>query len=190
MKRHSGMKAFLMLFLSANLQPSFAVDCNSPPTGYSGSWARAYAAWCQRCGGTYNPSNQSCRPGSNWGGSSPGATPSYNDEAERQAEYQRQTEIEQRRQRELEEQHKGEAEAARKKQEEFQHDKQEALQSMKGSCRGRAWPQGLRCRRTGSEGHRRYWHARSWPQGSPGFSEQTQDKENAMRMGHVGIVYR
>lgn len=139
MRSHLGMKVFLMLFLSVNLQPSFAVDCNSPPTGYGGSWARAYAAWCQQCGGIYNPSNQSCRPSSNWGSGSPGATPSYNDEAERQrreAEHQRQMELEQRRQRELGGQHREEAEAARKKQEEFQHDKQEAIQSMKGIAEG------------------------------------------------------
>ena len=140
MKRYFGINSFLMIFLLVYHQPSSAVDCNSPPSGFGGSWARAYASWCQQCGGTYNSSNQSCNPGSNWGGGSTQAAPSYDYEAERQrqeAERQRQVEIERQRQKELEEQRKREEEAAaRKKQEEFERNKQEAQRSMKGIAEG------------------------------------------------------
>lgn len=115
------------------------LDCNSPPRGFGGSWARAYKSWCEQCGGRYNSSNQSCNPGSNWGGGGQGgpssAPPAYDHEAERQrqeAERQRQLEAERQRQAELEEQRRREEEETKKRQEKFDRDKQEALDSMKG----------------------------------------------------------
>jgi len=115
------------------------LDCNSPPRGFGGSWARSYESWCRQCGGRYNSSNQSCTPGPNWGGGSQGgpsyAPPAYDYEAERQrqeAERQRQLEAERQRQQELEEQRKQEEEAAKKKQEDFERAKQDALGSIKG----------------------------------------------------------
>jgi tetratricopeptide (TPR) repeat protein len=134
------MKIFLAVAFAAGCQSSFALDCSSPPSGFGGSWARAYASWCQQCGGTYNSSNQSCSPGPNWGGGrSTTPAPSYDYEAERQrqeAEHQRQIEEEQQRQRQLEEQRKREEETARKREEEFQRNKREALKSMKGISEG------------------------------------------------------
>src|SRR5208283_674125 len=66
---------FAPLALVAINTPSFATNCDSPPSGFGGAWARAYAAWCQQCGGRYNSSNQSCTPGPNWGGSGGGGQP-------------------------------------------------------------------------------------------------------------------
>lgn len=126
---------------------SFAVDCNRPPTGFGGSWARAYASWCQQCGGSYNSSNQSCNPGPNWGGRGGGSTqPTYDYEAERQrqeAERQRQLEAERQRQRELEEERRRQEEEARIRQEDFEIRKQEALRSMKGITEGELGLKGI-----------------------------------------------
>jgi tetratricopeptide (TPR) repeat protein len=137
------MKNFSAILLAISLAASsstFAVDCNSPPSGSGGNWARAYASWCQQCGGTYNPSNQSCNPGPNWGGGRPSGRESfYDQEAERQrqeAEYQRQQEAELQRQRDIEEQKRREEEAARKRREDFERSKQNALKSMKGIAEG------------------------------------------------------
>ncbi len=136
MERLSGMKIFLAIAFAAGCQPSFALDCSSPPSGFGGSWARSYASWCQQCGGTYNSSNQSCSPGPNWGGGRSSTAPvPYEAERQRQ-EAERQIEEEQQRQQQLEEQRKREEEAARKREEEFQHNKQEALKSMKGISEG------------------------------------------------------
>jgi len=137
------MKNFSAILLAISLAASsstFAVDCNRPPSGSGGNWARAYASWCQQCGGTYNPSNQSCNPGPNWGGGRPSGRESfYDQEAERQrqeAEYQRQQEAELQRQRDIEEQKRREEEAARKRREDFERSKQNALKSMKGIAEG------------------------------------------------------
>lgn len=108
-------------------------DCSSPPKGFGGAWARQYRNWCESCGGDYNPSNQSCRPGPNWGGGrqqTPSYTPqpSFDNEAERQSRL----EAERRGQQELDAQRKREEEAAKKKQEAFERNKQEVLKRMKG----------------------------------------------------------
>lgn len=117
------MKVLLALLISVP-SVSFAVDCSRPPTGFGGSWARAYKEWCESCCGKFYQIGPRCDPGPNWGcGQQQGpihAPPSYDYEQERL----RQEEAERRRQRE-------EAEAKRK-QEEFEKNKQEALKSMKG----------------------------------------------------------
>ena len=126
----------LIVFLySLFPQTSSAVDCNNPPRGFGGDWARKYRVLCESCGGRYNSSNQSCTPGSNWGGGSSSGSPSYDYEAERrrqEEERRRREEEERRRQRELEEERKREEEAARIRQEKFEREKQEALKGMKG----------------------------------------------------------
>ncbi len=115
---------------------SFAVDCNRPPSGFGGSWARAYKQWCESCGGTYSSRGPSCNPGPNWGGGQRGGAgtgaPAYDHEAERQ----RLLEAERQRQQELEEQARKEEEAARLRREQFERNKQEALKSMKGIAEG------------------------------------------------------
>jgi hypothetical protein len=124
------LKVLLVLVMSVP-SVSFAVDCSRPPTGFGGSWARAYKQWCESCCGTYYPSGPRCDPGSNWGcrqQQGPSPQPSYDDEAERQ----RQLEAERQRQREIEEQRKREDEEAKQRQQEFERKKQEALSSMKG----------------------------------------------------------
>jgi len=137
----------LAIMLSVSIVPysSFAVDCNSPPSGSGSNWERAYREWCESCGGTFSGSGprSRCDPGSNWGsgqqGSQGSSVPSYDYEAERQrqeAEQQRQLEAERQRQLELEEQRKREEEEARRRQEEFERNKQEALKSMKGIAEG------------------------------------------------------
>ena len=122
---------FVLLMLIPSV--SFAVDCSRPPTGFGGSWARAYKQWCESCCGTYYQSGPRCDPGSNWGcrqqqGPTYTPQPSYDYEAERQ----RQLEAERQRQREIEEQRKREDEEAKQRQQEFERKKQEALSSMKG----------------------------------------------------------
>ncbi len=124
--------------------PSFAADCNRPPSGSGSSWARAYEQWCRDCCGSVSGSGMRlrCNPGSNWGcrssrgsgSSSYGSQPGYSPQPEydHEAEYQRQQEAERQRQRELEEQRKREEEEARRRQEEFERNKREALNSMKG----------------------------------------------------------
>lgn len=144
MKRISAAATLVSTLLFAFLffmipETSLAVDCNSPPTGSGGNWARKYKSWCESCGGTYNPSNQSCSPGPNWGGGSSYQPPSYDYEAERRRQEEeriRREEAERQRQREIEEERKREEEAARKRQEEFERGKQEALKSMKGIAEG------------------------------------------------------
>lgn len=130
----------LFIFLSFVIPfSSLAVDCNRPPVGSGGSWARKYKSWCESCGGTYNSSNQSCSPGSNWGGGSSYQSHSYDYEAERRRQEEerlRREEAERQRQREIEEERKREEEEARKRQEEFDKRKQEALKSMKGITEG------------------------------------------------------
>lgn len=130
----------LFIFLSFVVPfTSLAVDCNRPPAGSGGSWARKYKSWCESCGGTYNSSNQSCSPGPNWGGGSSYQSPSYDYEAERRRQEEerlRREEAERQRQREIEEERKREEEEARKRQEEFDKRKQEALKSMKGITEG------------------------------------------------------
>ena len=135
----------LVILISIGVLPynSFAVDCNHPPSGFGGSWARAYKQWCESCCGTFSSRGPSCNPGSNWGcgqqGGSGSGGSSYDYEAERQrqeAERQRQLEAERQRQQELEEQRKREEEEARHRQEEFERNKQEALKSMKGIAEG------------------------------------------------------
>lgn len=118
------------LFVPLVILPSIslAVDCSNPPSGFGGSWARAYKNWCESCGGTYSSSGPSCIPGPDWGG-----TPSYQQpQYDYEAEHQRQLEAERQRQREIEEQRKKEEEEAKRRQEEFERNKQEALKSMKG----------------------------------------------------------
>jgi len=124
---------------------SFAIDCSRPPTGFGGSWARAYASWCQQCGGRYNSSNQSCIPGPNWGGGTSGGS-SYDYEAERQRqeeERRRQLEAERQRQRELEEERKRQEEETRRRHEDFERKKQEALRSMKSIAEGELGLKGI-----------------------------------------------
>ncbi len=130
---------FLFVFLLIMPSVSIALDCNNPPRGFGGSWARAYKNWCESCGGTYSSRGPSCNPGPNWGGGirdgSSYQQPSYNYEAERQRQEEerlRQEEAERQKQRELEEQRKREEEETRRKKEEFERSKQEALKSMKG----------------------------------------------------------
>ena len=130
---------FLLAFQLIMPSISIALDCNNPPRGFGGSWARAYKNWCESCGGTYSSRGPSCNPGPNWGGGSRGGSsyqqPSYDYEAERQRQEEerfRQEEAERQRQRELEEQRKREEEETRRKQAEFERSKQEALKSMKG----------------------------------------------------------
>jgi hypothetical protein len=128
--------------------PSFAADCNRPPSGSGSSWARAYEQWCRDCCGSVSGSGPRlrCNPGSNWGcrgsqgsgsptyGSQPGysSQPSYDYEAE----HQRQLEADRQRQQELEEQRKREEEEARRRQEEFERNKRDALNSMKSTGGG------------------------------------------------------
>lgn len=142
-RRHNNLTAricslivfFLFAFLLIMPSICLALDCNNPPRGFGGSWARAYKNWCESCGGRYSSSGPSCSPGPNWGGGQQGSTPSYDYEAERQrqeAERLYREEQERQRQREIEEQRKREEEEARKKQEEFERSKQDALRSMKG----------------------------------------------------------
>ena len=135
------IKIFLALFILILIYPSslFALNCSSAPSGFGGSWARAYKNWCESCGGTYSSSGPSCIPGPNWGGRGGGggsySAPPYDYEAERQrqeAESQRQLEAERQRQQEIEEQRRKEDEEAKRRQEEFNRNKQEALKSMKG----------------------------------------------------------
>lgn len=66
--RYPALLPFLLIVLSFPPR-AFAVNCNSPPTGYSGSYAREYQAWCQACCGTFSMSggNPTCNPGTNWG---------------------------------------------------------------------------------------------------------------------------
>lgn len=129
------------LFVPLVILPSIslAVDCSNPPSGFGGSWARAYKNWCESCGGTYSSSGPSCIPGPDWGGTPSYQQPQYDYEAERQRqeeEHQRQLEAERQRQREIEEQRKKEEEEAKRRQEEFERNKQEALKSMKGITEG------------------------------------------------------
>jgi len=137
------LKVVLVLVMSVP-SVSFAVDCSRPPTGFGGSWARAYKQWCESCCGTYYQSGPRCDPGSNWGcrkQQSPTYTPqpSYDYEAERQrqieAERQR-LEAERQRQQEIEEQRLRDEAEAKKRQEDFERNKQEALKSMKGIAEG------------------------------------------------------
>ena len=136
------LKVLLVLAMSVP-SVSFAVDCSRPPTGFGGSWARAYKQWCESCCGTYYQSGPRCDPGSNWGcrqqGDSGSGGPSYDYEAERQrqieAERQR-LEAERQRQRVLEEQRRPEEEEVKLREAEFQKNKQEALKSMKGITEG------------------------------------------------------
>jgi hypothetical protein len=126
----------LFLFTLMGILPSIslALDCNSPPRGFGGSWARAYKNWCESCGGTYS-SGPRCTPGRNWGGGQQGSTPSYDNEAERQrqeAERLYREEQERLRQKEMEEQRRRDEEEARKLREEFEKNKQDALKSIKG----------------------------------------------------------
>jgi hypothetical protein len=127
---------FLVVFLFSMIpQVSSAIDCNSPPGGYGGSWARKYKEWCESCGGRYNASNQSCIPGPNRGGGSSYPSPAYDYEAERrrqEEEQLRREDEERRRQQEIEAERKREEEEARIRQEKFERDKQEALIGMKG----------------------------------------------------------
>jgi hypothetical protein len=127
--------AIISMTFIALPDPSFAVDCSSPPRGFGGSWARQYKSWCESCGGTYSSSGPSCTPGPNWGGggSAPSyPSPSYDYEAERQ----RQLEIERQRQQAIEEQRMREEEETKKRHEEFERNKQEALKSMKSITEG------------------------------------------------------
>ncbi len=127
-------RVFFLFALVIMPSISLALDCNNPPRGFGGSWARAYKNWCESCGGTYSAGPR-CTPGPNWGGGSSYQQPSYDYEAERQrqeAERLYREEQERQRQREIEEQRKREEEEARKKQEEFERSKQDALKSMKG----------------------------------------------------------
>jgi len=119
---------------------SFAGNCSNPPTGFGGSWARAYKNWCENvCGGRYNSGNQSCTPPSHRQSPSYTPQPSYDYEAERQRqlEIERQRlEAERQRQQDLEAQRKKEEEAAKQRQIEFERSKQEALKSMKSITEG------------------------------------------------------
>ncbi|OPY79823.1 MAG: hypothetical protein A4E64_00283 [Syntrophorhabdus sp. PtaU1.Bin058] len=130
-----------ILFLLFLPTITFAVDCNRPPSGFGGSWARAYKQWCESCCGTFSSSGPSCNPGPNWGcrQQGGGGGSSYDYEAERQrqeAERRRLLEAERQRQQELEEQRRREEAEAKRRQEEFDRNKQEALRSMKGIAEG------------------------------------------------------
>lgn len=119
---------------------SFAGNCSNPPTGFGGSWARAYKNWCENvCGGRYNSSNQSCTPPSHRQSPSYTPQPSYDYEAERQRQLEierRRLEAERQKQQDLEAQRKKEEEAAKQRQIEFERSKEEALKSMKGITEG------------------------------------------------------
>ncbi|HPU29091.1 MAG TPA: hypothetical protein PLM71_02080 [Syntrophorhabdaceae bacterium] len=132
---------FFLLTLLLIMPPiSIGLDCNNPPRGFGGSWARAYKQWCESCGGTYSSRGPSCTPGPKWGGVQRGTgVPSYDYEAERQRqieEERRRLEAERQRQQELEEQRRREEEAAKLRQEQFERNKQEALRSMKDIAEG------------------------------------------------------
>ena len=138
-----GSLSVALISISLISLPSFAADCNRPPSGSGSSWARAYEQWCRDCCGSVSGSGPRlrCNPGSNWGcrgsqgsgspayGSQPGysSQPSYDYEAD----HQRQLEADRQRQREIDEQRKRDEEEARRRQEEFDRNKRDALNSMK-----------------------------------------------------------
>lgn len=146
------LSLFVPLLLFSSI--AYPVDCNTPPTGFGGSWWRAYAAWCSACGGIPNSGNTSCSPGANWGGQGSGDSPqpSYDYEAERQRQLEDERlrlEAERQRQQEIENLRKIEEEKERHRREEFERNKQEALKSMKGISEGEL---GLKSTETGELG--------------------------------------
>lgn len=116
-----------------------AQDCSHAPQGFSGDWARTYAAWCQSCCGTVTGAGSGigCSPGPNWGnpgncnGSSSSGPSSGNSgaaaaaqQAEQDAALIRQKEAQERADKEA-----AEAEARKKK---FQETQQETASQIRG----------------------------------------------------------
>jgi hypothetical protein len=128
----------LVVLIALISSAAWGQNCSSPPTGFGGSWWRAYAAWCSACGGTPNSSNLSCTPGPNWGGrggagrSVNAPAPTLNNDAAVQQQEEERQRREAERQREEEQRQREEAEAASRRQQEFERHKAEALGNMKG----------------------------------------------------------
>lgn len=134
MRKFSVVRTLLITaLLLASPGASWAQGCTSPPSGFGGAWARQYAAWCQRNGGTYDSNGPKCTPGPNWCGrqqTQRSAPPADTSSADEYVEQHRRAAAEKQRQQQAEELQREQAAEAERNQQ-FEKAREQALSDVK-----------------------------------------------------------